>query len=122
MPVCTFERAAALVARRYDLRMVIATVLYPKTRESRFDFSYYLQSHIPLVKDRLQGVGLESVRLLRGMASLDGGAPLFEVIGQLTFPSMEQLQGALAQHGQEIIGDIPNFTDVQPIIQIDEPL
>ena len=29
--------------------MVMVTVLYPKTRESHFDFGYYLHHHIPLV-------------------------------------------------------------------------
>jgi len=100
----------------------MATVLYPGTRESHFDFGYYLHHHIPLVKDRLQEFGLDSVRLLRGTVSFEGGAHFFEVIGQLMFPSLQHLQSALAQHGPEIIADIPNFTDVQPIIQIDEPL
>ena len=32
----------------------------------------------------------------------------------------EDLQDGLATHGAKIMGDIPNFTDVQPKIQISD--
>jgi len=38
----------------------------------------------------------------------------------LTFRSMQDFQNAAAAHVQEIMGDIPNFTNVKPIIQINE--
>jgi len=40
----------------------------------------------------------------------------------LTFASERDFEGAVAKHGQEIFADIPKFTNVQPIIQINEPL
>jgi uncharacterized protein (TIGR02118 family) len=73
-------------------------------------------------KGEVSRVGLEGVSLTRGTGTLDGTVPPFEVIGHLAFASAQQMQGALAAHGPEIIGDIPNFTNVQPLIQIDEPL
>ena len=102
--------------------MVILTVMYPKTEQSRFHFDYYLEKHIPLVKERLERLGLGSVRLMRGTAALDGTAPPFEVIAELTFSSIQHLREALGRHGEEIIGDIRMFTDVQPAIQINEVL
>jgi uncharacterized protein (TIGR02118 family) len=96
--------------------MVVIPVLYPKTAESHFDHDYYLQKHVPLVRSRWQAMGLIRDVLIRGTSTLDGGQPGFELIGFLTFHSAEQVQAALAAFGQEIIGDIPNFTNVSPLI------
>ena len=102
--------------------MVVVSVLYPKAHESHFDHNYYLQKHIPLVRSRWQAMGLMEDMLVRGVSTLDGGQPGFELIGFLTFQSAEQVQAALAAFGQEIIGDIPNFTDVTPVIQMNNPV
>ncbi len=102
--------------------MVIVSVLYPKTKDSTFDFEYYLKTHIPLVKSRWSEMGLTSVNLIQGTAAIDGGTPSYELIGQLMFDSIESLQNALSRHGNEILGDIPNFTNVQPIIQTGKAL
>jgi uncharacterized protein (TIGR02118 family) len=106
----------------YDPQMIIVSVMYPKTEHSHFDLSYYLERHIPLVKGRLEQFGLMDIRLMRGTATLDGATPTYEVIGELAFPSMQHLRDGLAKHGNEIIADIPMFTDVQPAIQINEAL
>ncbi|WP_266365606.1 EthD family reductase [Tellurirhabdus rosea] len=99
--------------------MISLTVLYPKTAESHFDMAYYLQKHVPLVQKRLSPLGLVQIELEEGVA---GGAPDtkagFAVIGRLYFPAIEDLQKALAAHGPELIGDIPNFTDVPPQMQV----
>jgi uncharacterized protein (TIGR02118 family) len=102
--------------------MVIVSVLYPRHSESRFDHDYYLRTHVPLVESRWGGMGLVKAKLLRGDSTLDGGTPGFELIALLTFTSMEALQAALASFGNEIIGDIPNYTNVQPLIQVNQAL
>lgn len=99
--------------------MVSVTVLYPKTADSRFDLDYYLNTHTPLVRDLLTPMGLTGIDLEQGLA---GGAPdsppAFALIGKLNFNTIEEIQAAMAAHGPELMGDIPNFTDVQPIMQI----
>ncbi|MEP6714160.1 MAG: EthD family reductase [Terriglobia bacterium] len=102
--------------------MIIVSVMYPKTSESTFDMKYYVETHTPLVQARLSPIGMESLHAMRGTGSLDGGPPPFEVIAQLQFGSVQQLQEALTAHGAEIIGDIAKFTNVQPVMQINEPL
>jgi uncharacterized protein (TIGR02118 family) len=102
--------------------MVTVSVLYPKTSELHFDYEYYLTKHIPLVKARWSGMGLEQVVLLRGQSALGGGSAVWELIGLLTFSSEEKLQAAIAAHGGEIIGNVPRFSNVQPVIQINEPI
>lgn len=102
--------------------MITVSVCYPKNATSRFDFDYYLKRHIPLVVSRWAGMGLAKAELLKGSAALDGGGPGFELIGLLSFDSIESMRSALEVHGNEIIADIPNFTNVQPLIQVNEPL
>ncbi|MES2797416.1 MAG: EthD family reductase [Bacteroidota bacterium] len=102
--------------------MISLTVLYPKTADSQFNMDYYLNTHIPLAKERLSSFGLKGVDLLTGLA---GGAPdsppLYAMIGTLHFDSMESFQNAMATHGAELTGDIPNYTNVEPIMQICQP-
>lgn len=96
--------------------------MYPNSAGSYFDLDYYLATHVPLVKSRLGGLGLQSLLLLRGATMLDGSPATYQVIAQLTFASLHQLQDALGKHGDEIIANIPRYTNVQPIIQINETL
>ena len=102
--------------------MVVVTVLYPKTETSHFDFDYYAAKHIPLVQARWGGMGLVDAEFLRGTGTLDGSALGYAFIAKLTFSSVEAVQAALEAHGAEIMGDIPNFSNVQPVIQLNEPL
>ena len=102
--------------------MIVVSVFYPKHSESLFDHEYYLLKHTPLLKSRWSGFGLVNVELLRGDLALDGGPSAFEMIALLTFTSIEEMQAALAASGNEIVGDIANFTNVQPLIQINQPV
>jgi uncharacterized protein (TIGR02118 family) len=101
--------------------MITLTALYPKTADSRFDLDYYLNTHTPLVRERLTPMGLTGIDLEEGLA---GGAPdsspAYALIGHLRFGTIEELQAALITHGPELMGDIPNFTDVQPVMQISQ--
>lgn len=59
---------------------------------------------------------------MRGKTALGGGRPGFELIGQLTFTLIENMQAAFAAAGNEILEDILKFTDVEPLIQIYQPV
>ncbi|PRY11335.1 uncharacterized protein (TIGR02118 family) [Pontibacter ummariensis] len=103
--------------------MVRLTVLYPKSGDTRFDMDYYLQKHIPLVKEKLTPFGLVRGDLEEGLAGpAPGTAPAYHLIGSLSFNSLEELQKALAAHGEEIAADIPNYTDSKPQMQISKVL
>ena len=100
--------------------MIRVTTLWPRTNDSHFDMEYYLTKHVPMTNARLQSLGLSVVSEVdEGLGSLmPGEPPPYAAIGTLLFETMEDLQKGLAAHGAEIMGDIPNFTDVQPVIQI----
>ena len=99
--------------------MIRVSVLYPKTSNSHFDMDYYLSKHIPLVRERLKDMGLARVEVDEGLGSISPNeqAP-FAAIGHMIFETMEDLQRGLAAHAQELMGDIPNFTDVRPQMQV----
>lgn len=100
--------------------MVIVTVLYALKPESRFDLHYYLKSHMPLVRARWTPCGLQQTKVLKGLPGADGAAATYGYTALLWFGSPAQLQEAIAKHGREVIGDVTNFTDVQPIIQAND--
>jgi uncharacterized protein (TIGR02118 family) len=102
--------------------MVFVTVLYPNQPGSRFDEGYYTSQHAALLRQRWSGMGLTDIRLLRAVDGPDGGPAPYRVIAMLAFESAEALQKAIAAHGDEVFADIPRFTDVQPIVQVNEAL
>ena len=101
--------------------MIVVSVSYPNDPATTFDEAYYLQKHIPLVKQRWSGMGLQSVQVLRGLGTPDGGPAPMRITALLAWDSTDALGKAVAAHGPEIFGDIPNFTDGKPVMQVSEP-
>ena len=101
--------------------MITVTVMYPNTPGSKFDMDYFLGAHLDLV-GKLWGGNLISARAVKGLGTPDPDTPApYQVIAILEIESMEvQLQ--LAEENAEVRGDIPNFTDVIPTVQISENL
>jgi uncharacterized protein (TIGR02118 family) len=102
---------------------ITITVLYPNTPGSRFDLDYFVNTHIPLVETHWRGRGLTGVRLLKGAGTADPATPPpYQVITVLGFESLEAFRAAARQSGAEVMGDVGNFTDVTPIVQINDNL
>ncbi|MEO8715077.1 MAG: EthD family reductase [Acetobacteraceae bacterium] len=99
---------------------MIVSVLYP-AGGTRFDLDYYMKKHIPLVKSRWEPLGLKKSEVLRCVGAPNGAGP-YQLIALLTFGSMADFQNAAKQHGKEVLGDIPAFTDVEPVMQFNETL
>jgi uncharacterized protein (TIGR02118 family) len=98
--------------------MIKVGVFYPLTK--KFDWDYYLNKHTPLI-ERLLKPALKKVEVDQGLAGGGPGAPAtYTAVCQLHFDSVEAFQAALAPHAGEIMGDIANYTDVQPVLQISE--
>jgi uncharacterized protein (TIGR02118 family) len=100
--------------------MIRFSALYPNREGTTFDMAYYCNRHIPLVQ-RLLGETLKAVSVEQGVGGeAAGSAPPFLASGHLTFESLAAFQTAFAAHAAEIIADVPNYTNSQPIIQIGE--
>lgn len=103
--------------------MPIVSVVYPRREGATFDFDYYTSRHLPLVTERWGDAGLLDAHALRGVATADGSATPYLAMAFLSFGSTEALQAAMGgPHAAEIMGDIANFTNVQPQVQINEEL
>lgn len=98
--------------------MIRVSALYPFDADARFDHDYYEGEHRELVRDRLGPYGLRRVEMDRGLAGMDGAEPPFVAAGHLYFGSLKELEEALEAHGDEIMGDVPNFTELEPVFQV----
>ena len=102
--------------------MIRVTVLYPAADGQTFDMNYYVKTHIPLFQKRM-GAAMKDVRVERGLSGGAPGSPApYLAIVHGTFESVEAFQTAFAPHAAEIQGDIPNYTNIRPILQISEVL
>jgi len=101
--------------------MIRVSVHYPSKAGAKFDHAYYAQKHMVLVRQRLGGLGLIRAEIDKGLA---GGAPgssaPFLSIGYFYFNTLQDFQKAMKAHGTEVMGDLPNFTNVTPEVQISE--
>jgi uncharacterized protein (TIGR02118 family) len=103
--------------------MIVLTVMYPNTEGSKFDMDYYINTHMPLVHERLEATGLMRSAVIKGLQSGGQGGPApFQVLTNLYFESAEAMGQGMQAHGTEILGDIANFTDVEPMSQVSEPV
>ena len=100
--------------------MIKISVLYPNQPGVKFDIDYYCDTHMAIVReclgDACKGIGAE--------LGLAGGAPgsaaPYVAAGHLLFDSVEAFQSAFAPHAERILGDLANFTHVEPLMQIAE--
>jgi uncharacterized protein (TIGR02118 family) len=100
--------------------MVKISVLYPAKNGESFDMEYYRTKHMPMVQ-RLCGSACKGIAAEGGLAGGTPGSPApFAAIGELLFDSVEAFTTAFTPHAAEIMGDIPNYTKIEPVIQISE--
>ncbi len=100
--------------------MIKISVMYPNTSGARFDHAYYANKHMPMVKSKL-GAACKSYTVERGLAGGAPGAPATYVgMSHILCDSVEAFEASFNPHMQEIMADIPNYTDITPVIQISE--
>ncbi len=100
--------------------MVKVSVLYPNDEGKTFDMNYYCNDHIPMVR-QLLGSSCKNASVDQGIA---GGTPgskaTYIAIGHLYFDKVDDFISSFTPHSNTIMGDLPNFTDIVPTIQINE--
>jgi uncharacterized protein (TIGR02118 family) len=109
-----------LIEIEEDKTMIKVSVLYPNSEGSHFDIDYYCNNHVPMVKGLL-GSALKGAAVEQGLGGAEPGSPpTYAAMGHLYFETVEAFQAAFGPHAEAIIGDIPNYTDVQPTIQVSD--
>lgn len=100
--------------------MIKVSVMYPNTPGARFNHEYYRDQHMPKVK-ALMGDSCKSYTIDKGLAGGTPDAPATYVgMCHIFCDSVKAFQDGFGPHAEEIMGDIQNYTDLSPVIQISE--
>ncbi len=100
--------------------MIKVSVMYPNKPDARFDHDYYRDKHMPMVKSRM-GDACLSYSVDKGLGGGAPGAPApYVATCDIYCESVESFQAAFGPHMKEIMADVPNYTDLQPVMQISE--
>jgi uncharacterized protein (TIGR02118 family) len=100
--------------------MIKVSVMYPNTPGARFNHEYYRDNHMPMVKQRM-GDACKYYTVDKGMSGGAPGSPATYVgMCHIFADSVESFQAAFGPHATEIMADIPNYTDLAPVMQISE--
>ncbi len=102
--------------------MIKVSVMYPYQEGARFDFDYYQHKHMTLLKE-LMGDACLKYTVEKGLSGATPGTPP-AYLGQchIYCQSLETFGASFVPHAEVLNGDIPNYTDLTPVVQISEVL
>jgi uncharacterized protein (TIGR02118 family) len=95
--------------------MIKVSVIYPNSENHNFDVKYYLENHIPMVKKNLG----DSCKKVEVDIGFDEQSP-YIAMAHLIYESLDAFQKSFGPYEDIIMNDIPNYTQIQPIVQISE--
>lgn len=96
------------------------TIMYPNEEGKTFDMEYYSKKHMPMVA-QLFGDYLKGMSIDKGIAGRTPEESIpFLAIGTFYFNRLEDYGAAFGPNAQKILEDIPNYTNIPPIVQISE--
>ncbi|MBI4984705.1 MAG: EthD family reductase [Rhodocyclales bacterium] len=104
--------------------MVRISIQYPNRQGARFDFPYYVETHMPTSIGLLSAhPGFKGASVERGIGgAAPGVAPTYIAASHFLFHSVEDFMAAFAPHAETLQRDMPNYTDIEPVIQVNEVL
>ncbi|MEM7173016.1 MAG: EthD family reductase [Pseudomonadota bacterium] len=102
--------------------MIRVTLLYQKSKGTRFDFDYYVNHHVTMSRRLLADCGLRSIEVEKVASLMDGSPSDLHCITHVDFEDEACLTKALTLHGEEMMADFVNYTDIEPEIHICEVL
>lgn len=100
--------------------MIKVTILYPNAEGKNFDMDYYTTKHMPMIANLL-GDSLKLYEIDKGIAGRTPTDPIpYLAIGYLYFDKLSTFQNSFRPHAEKIRADVPNYTNIQPVLQISE--
>ncbi|WP_024297509.1 EthD family reductase [Methylomicrobium lacus] len=104
--------------------MIKISILYPNNPGNRFDLRYYVETHMPMSIDLLGAhPGFKGVSVEQGLGGLiPGSEAAYVAMCHFLFDSLEDFIAAFTPHADVLQGDMPNYTDIEPVIQFNEVL
>jgi uncharacterized protein (TIGR02118 family) len=102
--------------------MIKLSVMYPYSPDGHFDYEYYRDTHMPLIKERM-GDYCKYYTVDQGLGGVTpGSSPAFVAMCHVYSDSIESLMAGIGPHAAELAADVANFTNLTPIQQISEVL
>ena len=100
--------------------MIKVAILYPNEEGKTFNMDYYSTKHMPMAAS-LFGKSLKAMSVDKGLASGRPNEPIpFLAIGYFFFDDMETYKSAMGPNSAKLGADVPNYTNIKPIIQVSE--
>lgn len=110
----------ALKSNRMKTGVIKVSVFYPNGEGKTFNMEYYIRKHIPMVLGLL-GEGVELGAIEMGISgSKPDTPPTYLVMSHLYFDTIEDFEKVFRPNEAEIMRDMPNYTNCEPVIQVSE--
>ena len=120
--ISSCQQAESTDTSKIKKGMIKVTILYPNGDGKTFDMDYYSNKHMPMVASLL-GDSLKLLEIDKGISGRTPEEPIpYLAIGYLYFDRLSAYQNSFGPHAEQIVGDVPNYTNIQPVVQISEVL
>lgn len=95
-------------------------ILYPNGEDKTFDMDYYEKKHMPMVAGHL-GKNLKFYEIDKGVSGrTPNDKATYVAVGYFYVYDIAAYNKAIAQNIDAIVADFKNYTNVQPVVQINE--
>ncbi|PZE17406.1 EthD family reductase [Putridiphycobacter roseus] len=100
--------------------MIKVSVMYPNTKDIKFDVDYYQNTHLPMIA-KMVGPALKGMELDLGIGGRESGelAP-YVAIAHLKFEDRNAFKDSFLSHAKLFAADIKNYSNVKGIMQISD--
>lgn len=100
--------------------MIKVAIYYPNEDGKTFDIDYYSTKHMPMAQT-LFGEDLVVMSIDKGLTGSTAELPAtYTAIGYFYFKDIPTFEKAMGTHSEKLRADVPNYTNIQPIIQVSE--
>lgn len=115
-----FQKNESTDFSKIEKGMIKVTIFYPNGEGNTFDMDYYSNDHMPMAA-QLFGDDLKAMVIDKG---LSGGAPdsaaPYVAVGYFYFADLATCQSSMGKHSEALQADVPNYTNIKPVLQISE--
>ncbi|VUC37578.1 unnamed protein product [Clonostachys rosea] len=93
------------------------TILYPNNDDIKFNFEYFVGTHVPKLTAALKDQGLVGWEVVKYSHGADGGVPAYQAGLILKWDDKEKLQAARdGPVKAELVADLANFSNQKPTV------
>ena len=100
--------------------MIRITVSYPAREGARFDHGYYQQQHASLIRAQLGAHGLRRLEIDQVLSDGAGKSAPVVAAAHMLFDDLPAFKAAMAAGGKVLAADLPNYTDITPLVLISQ--